>query len=112
MFHPGSIVRYYLETIDLIEGVGVLVGVISLDAINPEIMPIPLAKLRFSERQFAEILDCYPEVYTYYRGMIAEILGIGTKQLTAAQIHKQLRACAMSAQTAFVAEEFYEDDPH
>lgn len=105
LFRPGMIVRYYPETIQLIEGIGVLVGAIDVDSKNPEMVPIPLAKLRFSEHQFAEILTRYPQVYDYYRNMIAEIMGLGSKQLTAKYILKNLRICAMSAQTAYILEE-------
>lgn len=100
LFPPRISVRYYPETLIIEEGVGVFIGVISCDDTMAEMFPVPLSKLLFSEEQFRELLDTNRDVYNYYRNLVAEILGLGSRQLKSGFIHRQLKKCSVSAQTA------------
>ncbi len=100
IFHPGVPVIYYPETMEIVEGM-VLMGVIP-DNSKLSMVAVPLAKLKFSEQQFSEILTNYPEIYEHYRQLVSQVLGCGSKRISHKIIHQSLRAAALSAQTASV----------
>lgn len=111
IFKPGP-VRYYPETIEIVEGDMVLIGVISTEQENPEMIIIPMAKLKFSEKQFDEILTHYPKVYHHYRKIVQNAHPeLGVKGLSHAQIHAKLKQCCLSAQTALVHDDILLEDP-
>lgn len=101
MFHPGVPVIYYPETMEIVEGM-VLVGVVADDNVDPNMIVVPLAKLKFSEEQFSEILTNYPEIYEHYRNLVSQVLGCGSKRMSHKTIHQSLKAAVLSAQTASV----------
>lgn len=108
VFHPGVPVMYYPETMEVVEGM-VLIGIVP-DCVDNNMVAIPIAKLKFSEEQFSEILTNYPKIYEHYRNLVSQVLGCGSKRIPHKVIHKSLKAAVLSAQTATVLAEIDQAD--